>query len=134
MPMHEAAKLASMGGNRPSVLPFPVMRRVAAHVPACHARFTALDRITAHHWQQHAAESGYAKVEFGTVDDPGDAELGEYLLIYRRDIPWAQWGVNCVDGGYEAWSARCNAKLGDAKLGRFSRLQDALDAIIAAPI
>ena len=57
-----------------------------------------------------------------------EAESGdpcEYMLIYRRDIPWAHWGIACRLSGYEVWHATRGTTL-----GIFAHLTEALNHLL----
>jgi hypothetical protein len=50
-----------------------------------------------------------------TIDsgaEDGQPELGDFMLIYRREALWASWGVGCCDGGFIVWHPSNGATLG----------------------
>ncbi|MCW3474102.1 hypothetical protein [Limobrevibacterium gyesilva] len=66
-------------------------------------RFTARDRIEVLRWADSAREEGYTRVALDNSAQEDEPELGDFLLVYRRDALWASWGVGCCDGGFIVW-------------------------------
>jgi hypothetical protein len=87
--------------------------------------FSVRDRIQAHRWIMIAGVSGYGKVVFERSEETDCSDPCEYLLIYRRDTPWAQWGVACRLDGYEVWHATRGSTI-----GVFPDLSEALNQIL----
>ncbi len=96
------------------IIPFPIVPRIGNELTARN-RAEALDWVNA---------SGYARISFDSSRAWGNPELGDFMLIYRRDVGWSSWGVGCCDGGFLVW---CPAT--SATLGWFTGLGEALDAI-----
>ena len=65
---------------------------------------------------------------FASDDDSTAVEPCEYMLIYRRDIQWAQWGIACGRDGYEVWHATRGTTL-----GVYPQLAEAFEQILAQP-
>jgi hypothetical protein len=99
-----------------------------SEIGECH-RFSVRDRILAHRWVTEASSSGYGRLVFASAEGPSQPEPCEYLLIYRRDVPWAQWGVACRHAGYEVWHTTRGTTL-----GVFGSLKEALDQVLAQPV
>jgi hypothetical protein len=99
------------------IIPFPIVPRSRNELSARH-RAEALNWINT---------SSYARISFDSSRAWGNPELGDFMLIYRRDAGWSSWGVGCCDGGFMVW---CPAT--SATLGWFTGLSEALGAIPAA--
>jgi len=102
------------------VIAFPAPARPIAN------RFSTRDRIEALRWAEVARASGYTRVVLDTCAEALEPELGDFLLVYRRNANWASWGVGCVEAGFMLWSPATGATV-----GRFSTLAEALEKILA---
>jgi hypothetical protein len=71
--------------------------------------------------------SGYTRVAFDSSGNWGSPELGDFILIYRRDAVWAAWGVGCCDGGFMVWRPASGATT-----GWFAQIAEALASIPVA--
>ncbi len=129
MPNSEAAKiLAQLTQPRAHFLRVVASSTLTPPVFSASHLFSVRDRILAHSWISDASSKGYGKLVFAHADGPSHAEPGEYLLVYRRDVAWAQWGIGCRQDGYTLWHATRGTTM-----GFFARLQLAFDAILAQP-
>ena len=104
------------------VIAFPPPARSDAN------RLTMRDRIEALRWAETARAFGYTRVVLDTSAAPREPDLGDFLLVYRRDAHWAAWGVGCVEDGFMLW---CPAT--GATIGRFATLRAALEELLASP-
>jgi hypothetical protein len=102
------------------ILAFPAPARPIAN------RFSMRDRIEALRWAEAARASGYARVVLDTCAEALEPELGDFLLVYRRNAAWASWGVGCVEDGFMLWTSATGATV-----GRFATLTAALEKILA---
>jgi hypothetical protein len=102
------------------IIPFPA--------PAIRSpnRMTARDRIEALRWSNSAAELGYTRVLLDTSGQEGAFDLGDFMLVYRRGMNWATWGVGCTHDGFMLWSPRTGATI-----DHFPTLTEALQRIQA---
>jgi hypothetical protein len=96
------------------IIPFPQARTQGN-------RLTARDRIEALRWMD---SSGYTRISFDSSGAWGNPELGDFLLIYRRNAGWSSWAVGCCDGGFTVWRPATGATV-----GWFPRIKDALASI-----
>jgi len=104
----------------PVVVQFPASARQAAN------RLSARDRIEALSWADTVRQFGYTRVVLDTSAPDLDPDLGDFLLVYRRDAPWASWGVGCVEDGFMLWRPASGATI-----GWFPTLRGALENILA---
>jgi hypothetical protein len=102
------------------VVQFPAPVRPAAN------RFSMRDRIEALRWAEAARASGYTRVVLDTCAEALEPDLGDFMLVYRRDSNWASWGVGCVAEGFMLWSPATGVTVGG-----FSTLAAALEKILA---
>jgi len=102
------------------VVRFPTPPRPAAN------RLSMRDRIEALSWAETIRQLGYTRVVFDTSAPELDPELGDFLLVYRRDAPWASWGVGCIEDGFMLWRPATGATI-----GWFPTLRGALENILA---
>lgn len=102
------------------VVRFPAPTRPVAN------RLSMRDRIEALSWADSIHQFGYTRVVFDTSAQEFDPELGDFLLVYRRDVPWASWGVGCVEDGYMLWRPATGATV-----AWFPTLRGALENIVA---
>ena len=72
-------------------------------------RLTTRDRMAALRWMD---QSGYTRLAFDSSGDRGSPELGDFILIYRRNVAWSAWGVGCCDGGFMVWRPGSGATTG----------------------
>ena len=106
--------------RNPVVVHFPAPARPIAN------RLSMRDRIEALSWADTSHRFGYTRVELDTSAPELDPELGDFLLVYRRDASWASWGVGCVEAGFMLWRPA-----NGATIGLFPTLRGALDNILA---
>jgi len=66
-------------------------------------RMTSRDRIDALEWAETGRAAGYTRIAFDSSASGDEPELGDFMLIYKRDAMWASWGVGCCDGGFIVW-------------------------------
>jgi hypothetical protein len=104
------------------VIAFPPPMRPIAN------RLSMRDRIEALRWADIARASGYTRVVLDTCAEATEPDLGDFLLVYRRDAAWASWGVGCVEDGFMLWSPGTGATV-----GRFTTLAAALEKILTLP-
>jgi hypothetical protein len=102
------------------VVRFPAPARPVAN------RLSMRDRIEALSWADDIRQFGYTRIVFDTSAQELDPELGDFLLVYRRDAKWATWGVGCVEDRFMLWRPATGATV-----GWFPTLRDALDNILA---
>ncbi len=102
------------------ILAFPLPSLVAN-------RLTARDRIELLHWEQQAHAHGFTRLELDTSAPDGEAELGDFVSIYRGDSGWASWGVGCCRGGFTVWRPATGETV-----GWYPVLHQALASILAA--
>jgi hypothetical protein len=89
-------------------------------------RLSTRDRIEALRWAELARGYGYPRVVLESCDEAPDADLGDYLMVYRRDAVWASWGIGCVADGFMLWRPETGATI-----GHFATLGAALETILA---
>jgi hypothetical protein len=104
-----------------NVVPFPRARRMDN-------RFSALDRIEILRWSEGAQQEGYVRVVVHAQESQNDPEIGDFLLIHRRDRLWATWGLGCTEGGFLVWHPGTGRTV-----GWFPVLREALGVIVAVP-
>ncbi len=102
------------------VVRFPQPARPVAN------RLSMRDRIEALSWADTIQRFGYTRVVLDTTAPERDPELGDFLLVYRRDVPWASWGVGCVEDGFMLWRPATGATV-----ACYPTLRGALDNIVA---
>jgi len=86
-------------------------------------RLTVADLQDAEDWA-----SGLSKLwcKLVVYESPAhDEEIGDFISIYKLGQSWASWGVARRGGSIVLWRADCGSDL-----GIFSRMRDALDAIL----
>ncbi len=88
-----------------TIIPFGVPRRVAN-------RLTLQDRIEVVGWAGMARGIGYTRIALDSGASDDEPELGDFVLVYERDKPWASWGVGCCDGGFMVWRPSDGATVG----------------------
>ena len=66
-------------------------------------RMAFRDRVAAMEWQSGAHLLGFTRVAYDTSITEHQPELGDFMLIYTPENPWAIWGVGCCDGGFIVW-------------------------------
>jgi hypothetical protein len=110
----------SLPARRSVVLTFPEPAPPAAN------RLSVRDRIEALRWADLARAFGYTRVVLESCAEALDPELGDFLMVYRRDASWAAWGVGCVEDGFMLWRPETGATV-----GFFATLRAALENILA---
>lgn len=102
------------------IIPFPSRQAPAAN------RMSVRDRIEALRWADQAAEFGYSRVLLDTSEADSDIDLGDYLLVYRKDATFATWGIGCTGGGFMLWCPQTGVTV-----AQFRTLSAALERIRA---
>jgi hypothetical protein len=89
------------------VIAFPERRlRASASVAR---RLTLRDRVEAIRWAETARARGVSRAAIHTG---GDAQIGDFILVYLTGALWASWVIGCKPCGYCVWRAGSGADIG----------------------
>ncbi len=80
-------------------------------------------------WAERARGFGYDRVVIRERHPQDDPQIGEHLAIYRAGEAWAAWGVARHGLSLRVWRCATGADLGD-----FDTIDEALSAIVTAPL
>lgn len=72
-------------------------------------RLTLRDRVEALRWAETARSQGVSRV---AIHAGGDAQIGDFILIYQTEALWASWVIGCKPAGYSVWRAGSGADIG----------------------
>jgi hypothetical protein len=110
----------SLPARDSTVIAFPPPARPAPN------RLSMRERIEAMRWAEMARGFGYTRVVLESCVEALEPDLGDYVMVYRRDASWASWGVGCVDDGFMLWRPETGVTV-----GLFATLRAALENILA---
>jgi hypothetical protein len=86
-------------------------------------RLTILDLQEAEEWASGLPSLWCKLVIYESP--PEDEEIGDFISIYKLGQSWASWGAARRGASIVLWRADCGSDL-----GIFSRMRDALEAIL----
>ena len=90
------------------IIAFPE-RRARAPMAAPARRLTLRDRVETLRWAETVRPDGVSRA---AIHAGGDAQMGDFILIYLTDALWASWVIGCKPAGYCVWRAGSGADLG----------------------
>jgi hypothetical protein len=88
-----------------AVVAFPQLRPR----PPAARRLTLRDRVEALRWAEAARAYGVSRA---AIHAGGDAQIGDFILIYVAAALWASWVIGCKPAGYCVWRAGSGADIG----------------------
>ena len=86
-------------------------------------RLTLSDRVEALRWAETAQARGVSRA---AIHAGGDAQIGDFILVYLTGALWASWVIGCKPAGYCVWRAGSGADI-----GCYATLRTAFDAVEA---
>ncbi len=87
------------------VIAFPERRQRAV----TSRRLTLRDRVETLRWAETARARGVSRA---AIHAGGDAQIGDFILIYLTEALWASWVIGCKPSGYCVWRAGSGADIG----------------------